>query len=365
MVSEDKINEAVNKNKLEKYGITKKSIYSFVSVLACLVLIVAVSIAQVGFNKEFYKDVNYWINLAILAALSIFGMLTGQQIGDDVNRNNPKGRFRNSLSKYSTKYNDVDNKKLFSYFEDWLEFFRERKLQKKIKDILRENGVHQLEVLDLDVLELDNLKQSWKKDWTGTNKYDKYYNEEKDESITYFMSYSEEQIQLIKDCLRGKVKVSKLPSSFFTDAINAYEKDMWESAAHSNAKKNAYLSLNTTYKLVGLIAFSFIMSGLEPAMDGDASAQQIFLSLASRLFTLATSIVWGMYIGMELVKIDNAYLDYKVRMLSLYEEEYDLGIFKPMTIEERAYEYYKFTHKFEFDKKGDALNERQESTVLD
>ena len=55
MVSEDKINEAVNKNKLEKYGITKKSIYSFVSVLACLVLIVAVSIAQVGFNKEFYN----------------------------------------------------------------------------------------------------------------------------------------------------------------------------------------------------------------------------------------------------------------------------------------------------------------------
>ena len=344
MGNEDKINEAINKNKFEKYGLTRKSIYSIISVIACILLIVVVSIAHVGFNKEFYKDIDYWINLAILSSITIFGMFTGEQMGDDINRNNPKGRFRKSLNKYSIQYQKVDDKKLFSYFEDWLDFYRERKLKKKIKDILKDNGIYQLEVLDLDLSELENLKQPWRKNWSGTNKEVKYFNPNKNESITYFMSYDEEQIELIRFCLKGKVKVSKLPSSFFTDALNAYEKDMWESAAHSHTKKNAYLSLNTTYKLVGLLVFSFLMSGLEPIADGQTTANEVLLSLFSKLFTLVTSIIWGMYIGMELVKIDTTYLDYKIRMLSLYEEEYDLKIFNPKTIEQKAEENY-FSHQ--------------------
>ena len=364
MGNEDKLTEAANKNKLEKYGMTKKSLYSIVSVFACLILIIAVSIAQVGFNKEFYKDLNYWINLSILGALSIFGMLTGQQIGDDVNRNNPKGRFRASLGRYSQRYQSIDEKKLFSHFEDWLEFYRDRKLKKKIKNILKENGIYQFEVLDLDVTELQNLKLVWKKDWSGTDKEENYYNKKREESATYFMSYSEEQIALIEFCLRGKVKVSKLPSTFFTDALNAYEKDMWESAAHANAKKNAYLSLNTTYKLIALISFSFIMSGLQPITDESITITQVFLSLASRLFTLATSIVWGMYIGMELVKIDTSYLDYKIRMLSLYEEEYELKIFIPMSIEEKAYQNYQKNHIEEQEVIENESKDEEDSDIL-
>ena len=368
MGNEDKLNEAINKNKFEKYGLTRKSFYSIIRVLACILLIVIVSIAHVGFNKEFYKNIDYWINLTILCGLAIFGMFTGEQMGDDINRNNPKGRFRRSLGKYSAQYEKVDQKKLFSYFEDWLDFYRDRKLKKKIKDILKENGIHQLEVLDLDLSELSNLSKPFKKDWKGTENEKKYYNAKKNESITYFMSYDEEQIELIKFCKKGKVKVSKLPSSFFTDALNVYEKDMWESAAHSQAKKNAYLSLNTTYKLFGLLAFSFLMAGLEPLADGDTTAQEVLYSLFSKLFTLITSIIWGMYIGMELVKIDTTYLDYKIRMLSLYEEEYDLKIFNPKSIEQKAEEEYlkneTILEQHSIEKQEEIENEQQEN-ILD
>lgn len=340
MTSEGKIEDALKKNKLERYGVTKKSLYSIMSVLACLAMIIVISVVQAGFNKEFYKDSNYWINLAILGGLSIFGILTGQQIGDDISRNNPKGRFRTSLNRYSQRYQVIDEKKLFSYFDDWLEFYRDRKKENKTRDLLKENGVYQLEVLDLDVKELVNLKNAWKKDWTGTDKESKYYSKGRDESATYFMSYSDEQIEIIKMCLRGKVKVSRLSSSFFTDAINGYEKDMWESSAKANAKKNVYLSLNTTYKLISLIAVSFVMSGLEPMLREEIVVSQVLLSLISRIFTLVTSLVWGMYTGMELVKVDTSYLDYKIRMLTLYEEEIELKIFVPMTIEEKAKKMY-------------------------
>ena len=93
----NKVNEAMLKNKLEKYGVTKKSIYSIASVLAITILIIILSIFQAGFDSQFWKDIDYWINLAILIAISVFGMMTGEQIGDDTSRNNPEGRFRKSL----------------------------------------------------------------------------------------------------------------------------------------------------------------------------------------------------------------------------------------------------------------------------
>lgn len=336
----NKVNEAMLKNKLEKYGVTKKSIYSIASVLAITILIVILSVFQAGFDSQFWKDVDYWINLAILIAISIFGMMTGQQIGDDTSRNNPEGRFRRSLMKYSTQFENVDGKKLFSYFEDWLELYREKRLYRKIRSTLKDNGIHQMEVLDLDLLDLNNLKKFWIKDWNGTMHYDKYYDEEKCQSITYFMSYTDEQIEVIKSCLRGEIKISKLSANFFTDALNAYEKDMWESAAHSSQKKNSYLTVNTTSRLITLIMFSFVISGIQPAIDGDLQISSILLNLGNRIFTMITSIVWGAYIGMELVKIDNAYLDFKTSILSLYEEEYDKGEFTPKTLEQVAKEKY-------------------------
>ena len=169
------------------------------------------------------------------------------------------------------------------------------------------------------------------------------------------MTYTEEQISVIKSCKAGQIKVSKLSSSFFMDSINKYQTDMWESAAHSHQKKSLYVSLNTIYRIVGLTAFSFIACGLEP-LQGD-SGPQVILSLATRLFCLATAIIWGIYTGMELVKIDISYLEYKTQMLTQYRDEMELGVFKPVSIEQKALEEYE---KLEGEKQ-DERDEREET----
>ena len=341
---ENKKNEANVNSKgrlefLDKHGITRKSLYSFFSIAICIILIIVLSITQATFNKEFYKDINYWIDLGIQVALCIFGITTGIQVGDDINRNNPKGRFRLVLGNYVVIYTYIDSKKMFSFFDDWLERYRELKQQKKIFTCLKENGIHQLEVLDLDFEDLEKLKKPFKKEWKGTTFYKKYYKSDTQNSCTYFMSYTEGQIEIIKQCKSGFVKVSKLSSSFFMDSINKYQTDMWESAAHSHQKKSLYVSLNTIYRIIGLTAFSFISCGLEPLQG--ASGTQVILSLVTRLFSLATAIIWGIYTGMELVKIDISYLEYKTQMLTQYRDEIELKVFVPTSIEQKALEQYK------------------------
>lgn len=330
-MSKEKLEKAIIQNKLNSYGVTRKTLYSFGSVLVCIGLVIVLSVTQAIFDTSILFTVAFWVEFAILAGLSIFGMITGQQVGDDMSRNNPKGQFRMSLSRYSNIYQIINSCALFAFFEDWLDNYRERKLKRKIENVLKDAGIKQMEVLDLDLSELEKLKQPYKKSWKDTIYEGKYKGD-----TTYFLSCSDEQIELIRAALTGKIRVSKLPRSFFMNALNTSEKDMWESAARQGTKKASYMSVNYVYKLLMLLALSVLSAGLTPGLTEGVSAATIWLSLMKRLFCLITAYVWGIYIGHQIVRIDITYLDFKIDILSLYNDEVKTNIYKLKSIEKQA-----------------------------
>lgn len=325
--NKEKINKAVLANKLNKYGATKKTMYSLLGMTVCMMLIIVLSITQAGFDINAIKTMAFWIEFIILTGLCIYGMLSGQQTGDDVARNNPNGAFRASLKKFTQVFNLIDGLMLFAFFDGWLDFYRDRKIQKKTEAILKDNGIHQMEVLKLDLSELDNLTSPFKKEW-------------EDGSITYFLTYTLEQIDVIKFCLSGKVKVSKLPRTFFVNAFYNSEKDMWESAAKSNKKKTAYLGTSYVFRIASLLVISIISAGLIPGNMEGAGQAAVWLSLAKRVFCIITAFIWGIFIGFEVVKIDMSYMDFKTDVLNQYYQEYKLGVYKPDSLEEKAKKDY-------------------------
>lgn len=342
---ETKIEEKLDKKGLAKYKMSKKTLFSTLSLAVCVILIVVLSVTSAAFNPELLKDVVYWINVALSCSICIFGMITGQQMGDDMARNNPIGQFRKSLGNYATTFKRIDEGKKSSYFEDWLDLYRQKKIFRKMRRLLKDNGVHQMEVLDLDMQELDNLKYPWKKDWAESPYFNKYYDEKRDQAITYFLSYTPDQIEVIRYCLEGKVKVSILPKSFFMDALNQSERDIWESAANSSKKKNLFLGSNYAYRLIALVALSIVLGGLRPSSYEDYSISTAVINLVARIFTLTMAVVWGIYLGFELVKMDISFIDFKVEILNQYANEYDNGDYTPETIEERAKRIYEETEK--------------------
>lgn len=323
---ENKLSKAVLENKIKKYGITRKTFYSAGSVVVCILLIIVLSITQATFNAESISTLVFWIDFAILSGLSIYGMISGRQTGEDISRNNPNGAYRASLNKFAVAFNKIDELMLFAYFDRWLEIYREKKLNKKIESILKDNGIHQMDVLKLDLTELEKLTSPFKKTWQGTDE------------VTYFLTYTKEQIEIIKCCMSGKVKVSKLPRSFFVDAFYNSEKDMWESAANSNKKKGAYLGFNYLYRIIVLLVMCIISAGLTPG--NTTSSGEVILSLAKRVFGVITAFVWGIFVGFEMVKIDITYLNFKTDILNTYFEECQLQLYKPQTIEEEAKSNY-------------------------
>ena len=363
MAEKDKLDASMETEKIKKWGATKKTWYSMLSIAACLGLIIVISLAQVIFNPDVIYDMQFWINFIILAAISIFSMITGQGIGDDSGRNNPQGQFRKSLGRFGAIFDKIEIKKLFAYFADWLENYRERKLRKKIESVLKDEGVYQMEVLDLDQSELQCLLKPYKKDWKNTIHEGKY----KDD-ITYFLSYSESQINVIRYCMQGKVKVSRLPESFFLSALNQSTLDMWESAAHSKKKKNSYIQASYAYRLIGMLAISILFSGMQSSQSGAGSGSDVAVVLFTRIFTLVVSVVWGIFIGYELVKIDITYIDFKSDILTQYYNECDNGMYVHETLEERAKKAYEAQIKLDIDTEVDeekVVDENEQESVLD
>ena len=326
--TENKVNKSFVDGKLNRYGATKKTAYSIGGMFICIFLIIVLSITQAQFDTSLIATVTFWIDFTILAGLCIYGMISGQQTGDDVSRNNPNGAFRSSLKKFGNSFNRLDGLMLFAYFDEWLEWYRERKLRKKIESFLKDNGIHQMDVLKLDLSELENLTEPYKKEWL---------NGEKD---TYFLTYTREQIEIIKFCMTGNIKVSKLPRAFFVNAFYNSEKDMWESAANSGRKKSMFLSVNYIYRIVALLIISVLSAGLVPGAEGGAGQAAVWLSLAKRIFCVTTAFLWGIFIGFEMVKIDISYLDFKTDVLNLYYQECELNIYIPNSLEEKARKIY-------------------------
>lgn len=325
--NKEKVNKAVLANKLNKYGATKKTMYSLLGMAVCMMLIIVLSITQAGFDINAVKTTAFWIEFVILTGLCIYGMLSGQQTGDDVARNNPGGAFRASLKKFTQAFNTIDSLMLFAYFDEWLDFYRERKIRKKTEAILKDNGIHQMDVLKLDISELENLTAPFKKVW-------------EDGKETYFLTYTDEQIEVIRFCLSGKVKVSKIPRTFFVNAFYNSEKDMWESAAKSNKKKNAYLGTSYIFRIASLLVVCIISAGLTPGNMEGAGQAAVWLSLAKRVFCSITAFIWGIFVGFEVVKIDMSYLDFKTDVLNQYYQECKLGVYTPNTLEEKAKKDY-------------------------
>lgn len=338
MTAETETKEKNAKERLEEKisnaGVTKRTLYSAIGIFGCLFLTIVMSITGAGFDPAVFMTWNYWTGMIIQFAISIFSMITGQQIGDDVQRNKPNGQYRRELKNYKANYALIDDTGWIAYFDAWLSLYRERKLQKKIEETLRDLGMKQKEVLDLDFNDIAKLEHPFRKDWTGTPYYGKYLDPKTGKSETAFKSLSPDQIEALRMIMEGKVTLPYISPSYFLDALKDSGGDEWQSAANADKRKPQKMALSYSYKLFSMLAISAITNGLIaiPYEDGGSVA----LSIASRIFVLITSTVWGIFLGFQIVKMDTVYLTFKSYIVKKFYNDCKSGEFKPETVEQQA-----------------------------
>lgn len=324
-----KIESQAIKGKIEKVGKSKKSIVSALGIVGVIAIVTVVSFTQAQFSAAKIKTWQFWVNLAIMVALSIYSMAMGEKMGDDWIKNNENSNFRIQLAKYNAVLKSLEVGTYFSYFADWLEDVRLRKKKKEEQIFLKDCGIYQMEVLNLDRNELQLLINPYKKEW-GNGK------------TTIFKSLTKEQIEAIEFVMDGGIKVSSIKDEWFKTGVEYKTKDMWESAAKAGLKKTLFINESRIYRIATICALSCLLNTLIPGSNGGSSAQA-WIDYSSRIGTIMMSVVFGILVGWQAINIDRDYLVFKTEKLQQYKNEYDCGFYKHESFDEqvkREYEEY-------------------------
>lgn len=305
--------------------LNRKTFLTGISVLFAIIIIIITSVLNAGLNPDNWNSTEFLSNLIITIAIGIFGVISGQGMGDNYFRTNEKGLFVSTYNSYNTMRTKINVH--IDKFEDWNKRLYAKEYYQKCVRYLKNNyGIKQAElILELDKNQVLLLEQP------------RFF--ETSKGKTAFNSLTKEQIKAARKVLTGKIKMKYVHDSYF---LNAYSKNktqsMYEIASEQSKKqRQKYLSL-MFYRVMVIIVFGFIMSGLVIDTQDPGGFNQAMINLISRLFTLFTSLAFGTLVASDLIKDECIYLDYKTTMLERFLIDVETNKFTAKSEEEKAIE---------------------------
>lgn len=305
--------------------LNRKTFLTGISVLFAIIIIIITSVLNAGLNPDNWNSTEFLSNLIITIAIGIFGVILGQGMGDNYFRTNEKGLFVSTYNSYNTMRTKINVH--IDKFEDWNKRLYAKEYYQKCVRYLKNNyGIKQAElILELDKNQVLLLEQP------------RFF--ETSKGKTAFNSLTKEQIKAARKVLTGKIKMKYVHDSYF---LNAYSKNktqsMYEIASEQSKKqRQKYLSL-MFYRVMVIIVFGFIMSGLVIDTQDPGGFNQAMINLISRLFTLFTSLAFGTLVASDLIKDECIYLDYKTTMLERFLIDVETNKFTAKSEEEKAIE---------------------------
>lgn len=285
--------------KTKAKGINRKALMSSLSTILVAILIIASTLVQAGFDPEYLKTTAFISNLLITLSICLIGMANGNAEGTNLYKNKTNGLYQATCREFKTARNKINP--YIDKFSYWAENLYKKELYKKQYRYLKNNfGIKQAEkIMKLDRSDIIKLSEPQR---IGDN---------------YFNSLTEEQIEACLKVANGKIKLKYIEESYFLNAsmtnknLTTYE---WGGLEEKNRTK--HFTKLTAYRLLTTITIGVIFAGL--TVGEAASIQQVWVTLVARLWTLATSIMWGVFTASTILNESCSYISYKVRILDTF-----------------------------------------------
>ena len=309
-----------------------KRIIKVLTILIGFALIVFISFFNATFDFAHFSWSNWLANSSVLVGIMIFGILMGNSVGSDLQKEKKNGRFQVACGEYNVIRLAIEEIKY--YFSQFWLWYKERKLVEKKIDYLIDNQfdtrvaqviVKEIEKEDLVLGKLlfdENtpLEKIYVKNGIKIKKLDK------------------EQIEVIKALFT--IKLDTFGESYYLTLFddgdtktNEAEKGKKIADKIARDKRNSFI-----IKILSSLVISIVWSALtikEFVDSGDVSAmQQAWLNLLSRVSALITSFVSGYSTSVVNVRDQASAIDNKVSILKEFKSCYDNKIFIPETYEE-------------------------------
>lgn len=299
----------------------------------CLTIAFILTIV-LSFGVSFYfrpiNDSTFWGNLLVALALCIYTLYFGISESLNYYRKKDGGRYQNAINNFKNIREIVAKKD--NEFSQWLEKYYQKNKRDYFNAILSIHGNINPCVLDLDIHELDNLSKPFKKNWDNT--------EFEGRPDTYFRSLTEEQIEAIRDIMKGKIRVERIPDDFFkTFNGKILVSEYLEQSSQSKSNTRRYILL-ILFRVILLIMVSFIFAICGVKISEATSTEEVvnrIVNTLSRILNMFSGFTYGFSLGRLMVVNSCIQIEYKSRVNNEFNND---KTFIPLSEEEVAKQEY-------------------------
>ncbi|MBP3713403.1 MAG: hypothetical protein J6I69_02400 [Bacilli bacterium] len=321
-------------NKYKEYLSDRKTIITIIALTIAFAITIILSIGGSFFLNDI-NDPSFWGKLGTNLALCVYCMYFGIPEGKDLYQKKENGRYEKAKIGFINVRREVvlkDNE-----FNQYLDNYYQEQKRDYYMSILSLCGSIDKRVLDLSLDELENLRKPYKKCWKNTA-----YEGRED---TYFRALTEEQIDEIRNIFIGKYNIKRIPNDYFKTINRKVVDSEYIQQSKSGQKSALKLAILIIYRIILVAIFSFVFNifGLEvsQATTTEEVISRIYSTLA-RIWTMLSSLVYGLSVG-RIITLDEAdKLEYKTRVNMLFISD---KTFKPLSEEEIARKEYDESEK--------------------
>lgn len=308
---------------------SKQAIKTFTFVIG-LLLVIITTILDVGINKERFSWSKWLSRTMILVGIMVYGLLMGESIGGDKQKENPEGLYQINLNEYELYIKSIEP--IVIYFSQFYYKFVQRQIRSKKIDFLKNNGIlYDYCECIVDVVKTKDLWQLQKEEGLVV----KYKGED-----FFIEQQTKEQIEAIKFVVEGNVNIEEPKYNYYLSAFET-NKNKYETEEPEELDKQIKVNkiANRSLKIVSSLVISIFWSMLtvnEFMGGGDPSAKaQAWSNLVSRITALFTSFISGWGSSVIDTRLRAKKLKGKTNMLIKFKSAYDTGDFIPMSLQER------------------------------
>ena len=315
----------------KEYIKDRKTIMTLVSMSFGFGLVVLLSFGTRFYFKQI--DTSFWSTFALSLALCIYSLFFGIPEGKNLYSKKENGRF--AIARQNFLNARAESSKRDNEFNQWLDNYYNKSKRDYYCTILSMHGIRNSYVLDLDLTELDNLKNPYYKEWDKT--------EFKGRAPTYFTSCTDEQIEIIKKCQTGKIAVEKIPSDFFKTMNGKIVLSEYVEQSRLSKKASTQYILLIFYRIIMLFLMSFVFAVFGYEIGTTTDPNEIIgrtIDTVSRLFTMISSFVYGFGVGQIMIGKESDKLEFKYRINKAFCDDKSFVYLTEEEIAKREFEKY-------------------------
>lgn len=332
-MEETENNKSKLKGYIDKKNITKKKIIKAATIVCGLGLIVFMTVSNAIIDPEHLDFFNWLSNSLIIIAIMVFGLLMGESLGEDEQKDKINGLYQTSINEYKAIEKLVKN--YLIYFSQFFIWFKEKELKIEKVDFLMDNEIDGRWAKQcVDFLEKSDFEVG-KFIIDESNPNEKIYLKKlsNGKEIKIHKATKEEAKIIIK---MFEVKIETYGYSYYlTYTKTEIKGGKLKKAVPLNKKINRDKLFNRTLKIISALFISLIWGMLTTRefTSGEQKKQAWFL-LLSRVLALFTSIVSGWTSAVISVKDQAQIIKNKADILQEFYDSMENKIFIPETYDQ-------------------------------